>query len=416
MGAMTGRWLDLVLVGSLAAAAACLSLHSSLRLRPTLLEERTTIAWFEADIQDALRIMTDRQAGVHAETQVHPLFSLLVYPPVKALRSFAGVSPLEAVRIVLALAAALWMAGLAIVLRLLGGSRVAAGVFGLVALTSAGAIFWLGVPETYPFASLSLVLVLLVAALAQHRRLSGAWYALASAGSLSVTVTNWMAGWALLLARVPWRRAVQLSVNAFCLVVILWGIEKTIFPKARLFLENPQKGRAILHADAGGPGRILPSVLLHSVVMPRIVDLDMPHKGYHRMIVQPSAPGSGSRLGPAAVTAWVALFGLGLWGLVRAREHRTLRLTAGLTLLGQTALLLFYGEETFLYALLVLPLLIVVAAFSLATRAKRWAVGLAAVLAVLTGLNNREQHDRAIGLLARHATPARLAQQPERLP
>jgi hypothetical protein len=405
--ATTHRWLDAVVVLALAGAAAWLSLAGSSRTVPALVEPRTGSAWFESDTDDFLRVMTDRTAGEHTETRIHPLFSLLVYPQVKVVRALTGLDPAQAVRVVLALAAALWLGTLVAVLRLMGCSRAAGAALGLVALASAGAVFWLTVPESYPFGSLSLALVLLVAAVSGHRRLSTAWHVLASAGSLSVTVTNWMAGWALLLARVPWRRAVQLSVNAFCLVVVLWAVEKTVFPKAKFFLENPKKGRFLFHPDAGGPARILPSLLVHSIVMPEIVEAPRSYPTRRpRMITQPSAPGSGSPWGPAAVALWLLLLGLGCWGAVTRKDHRELRLALGLTLAGQIALHLIYGEETFLYTLHLVPLLVVLAACGLATPMRRAIVPLAAALVVAAGLNNHRQFARAAGTLERYAAPA----------
>jgi hypothetical protein len=61
----------------------------------------------------------------------------------------------------------------------------------------------------------------------------------------------------------------------------------------------------------------------------------------------------------------------------------------------QIALHLLYGTETFLYALNIAPLLVIMASYSLGTRLRSAAVALAIVLVVCTGINNVEQWRQA---------------------
>jgi hypothetical protein len=62
----------------------------------------------------------------------------------------------------------------------------------------------------------------------------------------------------------------------------------------------------------------------------------------------------------------------------------------GLAILGQLALHILYGEETFLYSLHFVPLLIVVAAASTLTSTRPYALALVALLLATTTINNAQ--------------------------
>ena len=80
-------------------------------------------------------------------------------------------------------------------------------------------------------------------------------------------------------------------------------------------------------------------------------------------------------------------------------------------LLGQWGLHQVYGgEETFLYALHWVPLLVLVAAAGTLTRWRPLALGLAAVVLVGAGVNNRQQFRYAVQFAKAHAIPAETEQ------
>ena len=64
----------------------------------------------------------------------------------------------------------------------------------MLGLGSAGAVFWLTVPESYGLGSITLMLPLALLAAGAWRRIPAGWWVAASAASLSITVTNWMSG------------------------------------------------------------------------------------------------------------------------------------------------------------------------------------------------------------------------------
>lgn len=126
---------------------------------------------------------------------------------------------------------------------------------------------------------------------------------------------------------------------------------------------------------------------------------------WHGIVTQTSAPGSATLWGSIPVVLWTALLSLGLWGLFSLRQQLKLRIFVGLVLLGQLALHLLYGDETFLYALHFAPLLVVLAALSTLTRARPLALILAGALVLSMGTNNGLQFGKATDFLQSHTLP-----------
>ena len=79
---------------------------------------------------------------------------------------------MAAVRIVTAALAAVWAALFSVILRAVGCRTLDATPSTMDAGSSASAIFWLVIPETYSFASITILLALLTAALQPSRTLS----------------------------------------------------------------------------------------------------------------------------------------------------------------------------------------------------------------------------------------------------
>jgi hypothetical protein len=261
----------------------------------------------------------------------------------------------------------------------------------MLCATSSAAVFWCTVPETYPLGLLSILLALV--AVARGRRT--AWFVLASAFTLSATVTNWMVGIVAGFARFRWGKALGVTALAFCLVLALWRVQKVIFPSVRLFLAARQEAKHMFTPESGGPLAVLKSFLFHSVVMPEI-GVRTHSSGKLILTTQASRPGSASAFGATAVALWTMLLAMGLWGFFVARESRRIRAVLGLTLLGQLLLHCVYGRETFLYSLHFAPLLIAVTAFAASTRARPLALVLASALAILCAVNNAAQFSTAL--------------------
>jgi hypothetical protein len=392
-----GDFLILIVLAILAGTGSFLG---SQLVSPDIIEFGGS-QWFEADLSEAYKTMVSRTSQEQYRTGLHPLFPLATYPGVKILDTIIGVQPLTAVKVDGAIVAMLWISTLFVLIRLIGCTRLDATLFSLLGISSAAAMFFLVVPETYPWGSLSILLAFCLVALAQRTKLSSFWYVVMSAITLSFTVTNWMAGIITTVLDHPWKRSLQITVNAFCLVVILWGVEKQLFPSAQFFLYlPPDRVRFILAPFSGGPHNIINSFFFHSMVMPAFDVIDKNHTWQWPVLVtQYSRPGTGSIWGAVAIGLWVVLLGLGIWSLFFLGRNQNFRIALGLMLLGQLLLCLVYGDETFLYSLHFAPLLVVLVALSTQTRMRTIARIMVVALVISAGFNNFIQFFRAINII-----------------
>lgn len=388
------NWLDILLMVILGILAGIASYKGAQMIHPFLLADQAEDIWFGSDLARVLANMVSRTSN-NFRTTVHPLFPLFAYPPMAVLAKL-GFHPLAATRIVIATVAGLWLGAIFWLLRLIGCQRFDAIIFSLLAATSAAAVFWFVVPETYSFGSLSMLLGLCFAVVAQQQKFSSLWYIAVSAMTLSITTTNWMVGIVVTFFNNSRKRAVLITVYALCLVGLLWGVQKLFFPSAQFFIAQKEEANYILPATSGGPIRIFQALISHTIVMPAIKIDKIP--GGHDWLVmftQMSRPGSATIWGTVAVILWTALLGLGLWGFFSTKQHFKFRIVLGLTLLGQVALHLVYGDETFLYSLHFVIFFIVLVAFSTLTRARPLALLLATMLVLSAGVNNGSEFERA---------------------
>jgi len=252
-------------------------------------------------------------------------------------------------------------------------------VFSLVAAVSASAVFWSTIPETYVAGSTTIVLVLMVTALAERKRIPSWLDVGVAAAALSMLVTNWMVALLSLVRRRPLKEAIQLGANAFLVVVFVWAIQKFIFPSAHFFLGDHEKWP---HVKAS----TVPAILfLDTMVMPDVVPIanDLPTL-WPKLSVQGSVSWHLTSVGPIALVAWGALFAAGVWAIAMLRTFKALRFVLVLSVAGQLALHLFYGNESFLYALNWLPLLVAIAALATRTRL-RWFSLIAALIFIVCG-------------------------------
>ncbi len=393
---------DWVCAGLLALSVAILCLLIA-RSMPSFLFQSMDF-WFEADTLREISNMT-RVNDDHYRTSVHPLFSLITFIPVYLVTHGLTTSPLRAVLLVSGMIGGLWAGTLYLLFRLLGCRRLDASMFTLLGLCSASALFWLPVPNSYSWGSLSIMLALALLLFAEQRAFGATAYVLVSALTLSFTVTNWMAGLLVTLARWPWKQAVQLSVNALCVVVLLWGVQKFIFPTAQFFIGQREEAEFLNHPQAGGMTRVASSILFHTLVAPDV--RFMKDDAYtqaksdsfrlsERLTFQFSSPGSAGPLGLLAVGLWSALLLNGAWRLLTLDHHLRFRLVLASLLGFETLLHLLYGEETFVYSLNFLPLLLAVAALGAISPGRRVVVGLVGALVVCAGMNNWQQFQAAM--------------------
>lgn len=385
--------IDVVVMGVLLVIGACGSYFISRKLPLDAMLQYGSV-WFQADVDRVYHNMTERDSN-HYRTKVHPLSSLAMNPPTYVLRK-SGVDAEMAVRIVCAVAAGVWLATLFLLLRCIDLPRLDATVFALVAAASAASLFWCAVPETYVLSSLSILVVMVFVALAETRSFSARSYVVVSAISLSMTVTNWMIGVLATMVHHTPRRAFRITADAFLVVTILWAMQNVVFPTTRFFL-FPFGERKYLFLDAAGS--LLDRLIVffgYVVVMPDAQVVRNPlGPSWPLLTVQLSHLGSLSALGAAAICLWALLLLYGVWVFFRVGGRKKFKQVLAFTLLGQLALHMVYGEEVFLYSLHWMPLLILFAAMGADSPGRVWVLLAAAALAVLAGVNNVRQFERA---------------------
>jgi hypothetical protein len=393
---------DLLILVLLASTAFAFSYRASLSLDTSILDRAMDDTWFEADIGRVYENMSDRYSD-HYRVKVHPLFSLSTQPVTYLMRKSVGIPPEEGVRLMTAVVAALWISALFAIFRLMGCRRLDAGLFSGVALTSSAFVFWFSVPETYSFGSLSIVLALLLVVVAQRQRVSDGWFVAASALTMSYTITNWMVGILAAFAARPWKRAIQITVNAFALVTLLWGVQKYLYPTAEFFLGDREEQEYTVAPTPTHLGNVTRVFAFHSVVMPRIKTTRTIGEPLN-LTVQTSAVGSGGAWSQVSAGAWAILLVIGVGTLVTLRTLGRLRILLVAALSGQLVLHFLYGWESFLYVLHVVPLLVALAALGSLSRARPLVVASAAVLVVAGGTNNILRFQEAASLVEKRAS------------
>jgi hypothetical protein len=399
--------VDAVLAIFLAAAAALAAFQGARALDPVVLEWQTGDSWFESDVARIHDNMTNRQSN-HYRASVHPLFSLVSYSGVRGIREALGLDERTGIQAFTAATAAVWTITLFLLLRVIGCRRSDAVLFTVLAAASASAMFWFVVPETYPLGSISILLALGAVAFAERRRLHWTLFIVASALSLSFTVTNWMAGIAAAAVRFRPRRALAITGAALAVVLALWCVQKVLFPSAGSPFAQAEEMKYVLHERSGGPLAVARSFAFHSILMPEFEELERSQRpDWPILVTQGAAVGSGSQWGAIGVILWSLLLIAGVWGAARTGRDGRFRIALGLVILGQLALHMLYGEETFLYSCHFGSLLVVLAAFGTFTRARPAVVALAAVLAACAILNNTGQFARAASFFESHGSPRR---------
>jgi hypothetical protein len=347
-------------------------------------------AWFQGDISRVYRNMTSGNSN-HYRAKVHPLFSISTLPVVAGLARL-GVDRMMSCLGLMALMAGIWTGALFIMCRTLTGHLGQASLFTLIGWASSASLFWLAIPETYAWGSLGIILALTLIALTEYRPIKEGWYVLVSAFTLGYTITNWMAGLGVAWVGLGLKRAIQVGVNGFFLVSMGWGIQKYFIPSTGFILDVKEE---FAYLNPGGPFQVLGSFFFHTLIAPAVQVTRNPlGQGPLILAFQPSWPGSGGGWGILATLAWMGLLGLGVWGAFKPGLGR-FKMALGLILAGQLGLHVVYGEETFLYSLHFLPLLIGLATLAPWVRVT-WALG--GILVISLALNNWTQFIKASSL------------------
>jgi hypothetical protein len=408
-------WRDLAIIFALVAIAGIASYHGFLLTRSV---EQSDNLWFGGDSALVFTQLTHPESDVYKRVR-HPWFPILA-PALVSLAELTGLDSYAALGLVTAGIASLWIGMMFVLLRLMGCRQLDSTIFSILALTSASAIFWFVVPECYPLSSLSLLFGLLFAAIVQYRKLSALWYAIATTITLSMSVTNGFVGFLITILNWSWKQSLKIIAGALFLTVLPLGIYRLIRPfiftqavTTPTVAPSGSETAASVASQSGGvlgflkqiivadawfmwhPQDTIGSFFFHTTIAPAF-KLSQQENGVTGIVTQGSTPGSASMWGLVSVFLWIALLSLGVWGFFSVRWFPQLKIVLGLTLLEQLFFHVAFGDETFLYSLHFVPLLIMLAALSTLTRVRWFAIALSCSLIVCMAINNFQQFDRAL--------------------
>jgi hypothetical protein len=286
---------------------------------------------------------------------------------VYTLRLLLGLDDVQAGFVLLLGTSTVFVISIYVALRLLGRPRTVAVIFTTVFLASTPSLLFLGVHERLILGGFSTVLCIIVLALVERGRLPGSALVGAAAGTLGITITNFVIGASALLAAFGARRGVQATVNAFAVVALLTGPTVLLFPASSVFMDVrtlPVVSSTAL-SDTLRASRYTPPVVraaafsLYSVVLPEpYVRVAGNRKRYlsARRGISAYRP-----IGWLAWPLWGTLLGT---GIVRSCRHGFRQRADVVLLVGvvsQFVLFQVFGSETILYSTYYVPLLIFVA-------------------------------------------------------
>jgi hypothetical protein len=387
------RWIGI----GLALTGAAIAVWASGAFDPRVNEYWNI--YFHADPNRVLAetMLHGNDTGFRRVGGVHPIFSILIILPMATLMKL-GLSQLTAFVTLLVACAGLSAGTFYFVMRGLGLSIPAALAFSGAFMASATFIHWISFVETYAFSLLTVVTMLLVATTSRYRPIL---WILASAGTLSITITNWALGLTCAFFNLTIRRFILVSAGAFFVVAGIAVIQKIAMPASALFFSPyvfyNEAGFTQIAIEKRGyspwsPAENVRAVLLTSAVAPPpALEDDPTPAGTFRLVSYQHSQPTKSIVGGAAIVCWIFLLIVGVWGAWRTLSHRAIALSVGSFALFQLALHSVYGEITFLYAANFFPALLVLAALGWLTPLRNYVTSAAVAFTVLGGMNNYSQ-------------------------
>ena len=313
--------------------------------------------WFQADQPRALGALTDRLSTLHGRDNVHPLYSLFLFPISDLLRRF-GMAPLAAGQTIILGCAFGSVSLLYLVLRRMDLGRLSAVMSCAAFICSATFLHWFGLVETYPASSITAIAAIYLTI--RRPRLSATRTILAQILSISMVLTNWSLGLALTATRWPLARFLRYTALSLLLAVALSATQHRIFPYAGEFYHRyaiKAEEQFVGHTELKSPHKVQPAwldcvqgIVVNSAVAPQPY-FDTIIKTNKQIINnQDSGWQSYGLWGNLAVASWLILLALSVVTVFfEGRLTRTLLAISGF-LAGQIVLHILYGDITFLYA------------------------------------------------------------------
>lgn len=401
--------IDVLIIVGLAIAIAIATYIGTYKIpAPIFTDFYAQDVWFGSDIPTVFGNITSLNSDFGRNNK-HPLFPLLVFPFVFVIGKILHLDPLASARIFAVAVSTIWVAAIYSLFRIMGCYRLDATLLSVLGGTSAAAIFFLVVPESFPLGSLTIILGLALVAFTQYRQLTSAWYVAINVITVSITITNSMVGILTTLVNHRLNKAIKLLMVSLFVATGLWILQRIVFTNSGFpFQPGTFIGeKKFISTPSGGIFAVLSAFFYQTMVMPATQFVDFPLRpDWVKLDANILAPTSGSVWGNAAIFSWTALLILGLWAFFTVKQQNKLRLVLGLTLVAQLAMHSIYGvEETFIYSLHFLPLLLTLVAFSLLSRLRFLGLILVTILIVSAGMNNRSQFSAITSTLWNYGNP-----------
>jgi hypothetical protein len=384
---------DAILALALGALAAAIVVAAGRQIDPRLGNPLAGDVWFASDIP--YRLEAIREPGGWENGGAHPLFPSIGHALLVATAPLTrGHEPMRKAAVAGALAAGAFAAVLYALFRRMRLAPLDAGLFTAIGATSAGALFWFPVPESFGLAGLGVAVALFVAA---APRPSTAALAAGCVASASCILTNGVVGAVATFAHHPrprqWIRVISIGALSFAVLAASWFFQErgrtTPFFLSDRLLEYQEH---LYPMSLDRTAQVLQGLLSHAVVAP---EPQSARPSFRRAVVATNGARSGpwrrsrgSLSSPSVPFRTVEL--------ARKGERTQLAVTAVLSLALAVAMHLTLGREMFLYAMDVLPLLLTLAAaFGVPSGDRRFVRPLAALLLLAGTLNNVRQFQAA---------------------
>lgn len=325
--------------------------------------------WFQADTFRYFYTFLSRGAD-HYRTSVHPLFALITNLPTFLFLKI-GFTPKSAVILTCSLYSGLWSAMLFMVLRAIHYAIIDSIILTALACSTASFIFFRLIPETFVMGSLTLLIAFYIHLVAQEKTIHRFYYLLANVVSISVTITNWMAGIITTVLNNSIKNTYEILKSSLLLAVILSAIQHFIYPSSRFFLFIRSEAQYMFMEESGTLLNKLTVFFFHTIITPHIENRENLYApGYPLFSVQLSPVELGVTLTGLLSVLWIVLLINGFRHSFKYFNKKTL-LFLLLIIGGQLLLHSIYGDETFLYSMHWMPFLVIVAGAPLIHTQKR---------------------------------------------
>lgn len=358
---------DWYVAAAIGIAAACIILWNHAAIDPAVY--RTYNIFFQADPPRVISNLTERWSHSQNRNVAHPLFSILGLCVVKAA-GFVGIVPMHAIAALLAGMAAISAGAFLLAMRGLGMPLKAALGFTVAYVSGAAFLHWYAFPETYAASGTTVVVMIAILTCARG---SSLWlWALGSAASLSMLLTNWSIGLAASIVRLRWNRFLMVTLAAFACVAALSFVQHKTLHNARFFLDPV--GIAREHTYSGlqmkrlgmrwNPVASFRNALITPAIVPVPEVVTEPtESGPFTMVTNQFVPLSRlGIMGGITLVAWIVLIAAGAQAAVSIPHLRRVGLPLIAFIAFQAAFHTIYGEIAFLYAADTLPAMMALAA------------------------------------------------------